>query len=319
MPPQLVACPSCREPRAGGSRYCTCGFDYWRAAQLQAAGVTMAQLRRFGGKRITGIIGRSLALATTLVLALSVAALTLAALPGQNGGSLLDQVSGGRIAMGRIGQSSELYGGPGSEVVDAFLETATAADVSFHVDFSGTVSVSDPDGGSYQTFSHMSAALDVAGDDWSGYVDAASPGEMVAANVIYVDGSAWARAPGTVDWQASTFEPSQPMNPFTQVEGPDEIDYQGTSLVDGQVLHHLRISRWLGNELAALPEDLEVSRTDASFDVYTTPGGVPVYATLTQTLHAEMNDAQNRIETPAEYRFSRWGEPILIQAPPTSG
>ncbi|MFN2484343.1 MAG: hypothetical protein ABR509_05325 [Candidatus Limnocylindria bacterium] len=311
---QLVGCPRCATPRVGSARYCTCGFDYWRAAQQQAlAGVAPRRRRKRHGLPAT--IARSVALSATLLLGLAALGVTLAALPGQTGGSLLDQLSGGRLAFGRIGQQSALYDGPGSEIVRSFVALAARPDVSFHVDFTGTVSVGDGQGDDPQQLSFVEATLDVAANDWSGFVDASSVRETVAADVIYKNGVAWARPPGALEWQGTAFQPTQPMNPFVQLEGPEEVDYQGTSVIDGQVLHHLHIAKWLGGDLATVFEGLEVTSTDTSFDVYTTDGGVPVYANLTQTLHAEIEGQPATIQTPAEYRFSNWGSHMLIEAP----
>ena len=311
---QAVGCPRCGTPRLGSARYCRCGFDYWRAAQQQAlAGASRGRRPRRRGLPAT--IARSVVLSATLMLGLAALGVTLAALPGQTGGSLLDQLSGGRLAFGRIGQQSALYDGPGAELVQNFVVLAARPDVAFHVDFTGTVSVGDAQGDDVQQLSFVEANLDVAADDWSGFVNASGVRETVAADVIYKDGVAWARPPGQVDWQDTEFQPTQPMNPFVQLDGPEEVDYQGTSVIDGQVLHHLHIAKWLGGDLATIFEGLQVTSTDTSFDVYTTDDGVPVYANLNQTLHADIQGRPATIQTPAEYRFSRWGSHVEVNAP----
>jgi hypothetical protein len=96
---------------------------------------------------------------------------------------------------------------------------------------------------------------------------------------------------------------------------PTDLTYQGEVDRGGTVLHQLRTTRWIGDEivLATVPD---AALESSVFDIYTGADGIPVEAELTFVIvgTTTAGDAA-RFEYLVSYTFSDVGEAVTIEAP----
>jgi uncharacterized protein YodC (DUF2158 family) len=149
----------------------------------------------------------------------------------------------------------------------------------------------------------------VSGQDFDGEV--ALP--TARMKVRFVDGVGYARLPRGTWMIAHDVKQTQPLNPFSLL-APDDITYVDTVRVRGKRVHVLHTERWLGGALEAERiADIELLSTD--FTIYVRDDGVPVRGVLDFSLEGTTSEGRGQFDYHVEYRFSRVGKPVTIEAP----
>ena len=298
--------------RDGVGRRCPgCGFDYWEAARsgsaqqvaaLATAGAATVQpvraARRARGPNPAIVFGGLLGAA--VIASVGVLAASRA----------FDIFNRPNVAVPAAATPER------SEVmIDALLATTLGPNVTFAVDYTGSMDIRDEATGRQVRALEFSGQMEIAGDDSRGTSRLSVMREPVTVETVSKDGVSWARMPGG-EWEPMTEAEATPSNPFALIRGPQDLRYMGEEVQGGRVVEHFRTDRVIGlDALATLPEGLNVTNVDTTFDLYTDSEAVPLFADWEVTMEADDGGSPGRIEMRGEYRFSRWGEPIVIEAP----
>jgi hypothetical protein len=101
------------------------------------------------------------------------------------------------------------------------------------------------------------------------------------------------------------------------LDGRRELVYDASLVDGGATLHRLVTTDFYAPSVERM---LDVSllplRPDSrALELIVTDEGVPVRATFTCLLEGSLVDGIPRFEGTAEYEFSRFGEPVVIQTP----
>ena len=304
-------CPRCGSARGASLRWCPgCGLDYWELASQEAAPTAIDRPQDAAAHR-SGGLGAVLMTLGGLAGVVAVCGLVLLVFSNVD---LRGLGSGSRDlavppSLGTTQRSEAQL------VVDAFLSEVSGPDVSFHVALHGTVEGGPA--GNMQPAGTLTGDFDASGDDWQGFISVEVVGGRgsFAGDFVAVDGSTWVRPVGGAGWIAAPSEPGQEPNPFRHLRGRSDLEYVGAETRDGQKLHHLRTTVWLGEE-PFLPERATVEGRESVADIYITDAGVPVSMTMDATVHVRLGPFQReQIRTVVNYIFSAWGQPVTI-APP---
>ncbi len=205
----------------------------------------------------------------------------------------------------------------GEAIVRSFLSRFASKSVPFHVKFDGTVTVR-PTGGRAAETVGMSGGLDARGSDAAGTITLELPGaKPTEVGVVIVGGKAYARPPGG-DWQRNPgFRQTQPINPFMKLRGAKDLQYVGVESRGGAELHHLRTTKWIGDDPAnAAGAGLKGAKVKSStFDIFTESDGTPVEAELKFVVAGKSGGTAVEAEGDIGYEFSNVGKPVKIKPP----
>ena len=199
-------------------------------------------------------------------------------------------------------------------IVAAFVETAVRDDATFHVRMTASMQFTEA---AQSAVMEVNADLDASGADWSGRYSVEINGVPVDADMVVKDEVGYVRRVGHTEWQEIRDDPAagQPINPFLALGGSEDVEYVGAETRDGVTLHHLRIAKWIGDDLDAIQGLSNVEVLSNSFDVSVTDAGVPVSGTHLATLAGDAEGRRMTANMSADYEFSDWGKPKTIEPP----
>lgn len=198
-----------------------------------------------------------------------------------------------------------------NDPLEAFAYRMARGDATYHVAAEG-----DMDVGNESLAFHME--MDFAGDDVSSVIDISQKRVRARTESIVKDGiqydrlagDGWIRSEGTPDGLSSGI--------FGSMYSLDGLEYVGAVRRNGQLLHHLRFPQEYVPLLnSAFIEDFAGGMTvhDFRFDVWITGDGRARSATFKMDGTAHESGVEVDVTLDFEYRFSRWGEPIVVDAP----
>ena len=193
-------------------------------------------------------------------------------------------------------------------VLDAFWAVARDPELSYHLEGSGSSHAEGFD-------ASFELTLDVSGDDFTGTVN--SIGGAGLAEYVRFDGVVYVRPEGGEWGGLRTREAIFRQVPFMGLDGRRELVYDASLVDGGETLHRLVTTDFYAPSVERM---LDVSllplRPDSrALELIVTDEGVPVRATFTCLLEGSLVDGIPRFEGTAEYEFSRFGEPVVIQTP----
>ncbi|HEU5204446.1 MAG TPA: LppX_LprAFG lipoprotein [Candidatus Limnocylindrales bacterium] len=195
-------------------------------------------------------------------------------------------------------------GGPYAEALVAALG---AEDLVTHIEQSAKVTTSvAPD-------TEITADLvgDISGDDLAMVIELSAPGVTQASELVVVGDTAYTRVDGE-DWisapRAAIAESvAGLLDNLRVVEDPNQLRYVGLADFEGRQLHHLVAA----TQVPYTPSTGGTGHFE-TLDVWIEDDGTPV--SLRGDFSA-IDAAGNRGEGTSEMRFSRFGEPVEIEAP----
>ena len=197
--------------------------------------------------------------------------------------------------------------GAGGPYAEALVAALGAEDLATHIEQSATVTTSvAPD-----TLITATLAGDISGEDLAMLIELTAPGIHQATDLVVVgdtaytrqDGAAWLSAPraAVADSVAGL------LDNLRVVEDPNHLRYVGLEDFEGRQLHHLVAA----TEVPYTPSTGGTGHFE-TLDVWIEDDGTPV--SLRGDFSAT-DGAGNRGEGTSDMRFSRFGEPVEIQAP----
>ncbi len=196
----------------------------------------------------------------------------------------------------------------GRAVIDLFLSDFAAAQPPFHVDADVRISGSST--------ASVTIRMDTSGDDYEGTVHADVAGEVTDAEVVSVDGVAYRRTDST-GWEVvPAIRQTQPINPFCRLDAT-QIAYIGPVERSARILHQLRTTTWIGEDIDDLELDPIASPVlaDPVFDIFVGDDGIPQEAQLRFAITGTVDEEPVQIDYAVDYRFSAVGVPVEIEAP----
>ncbi len=197
----------------------------------------------------------------------------------------------------------------GEAVIQGLLARYSGEDVPFHVAFDGTVNID-------ATAAVVRGELDTVRSDAAGTISLGGGGTGTKVEVILVGGDAYARLPGGRWQKAENIQQTQPINPFQRLEAKD-LEYLGTQERAGGQLHHLRTTKWTGDDPRTMRsrELTDVRIESVRFDIYTESDGEPVEAKLVFRMRGRSAGTPVTLSGDFDYRFSDFGKPVTIRRP----
>jgi hypothetical protein len=193
-------------------------------------------------------------------------------------------------------------------VVANFVSLASAPDFSAHVGVVATMEI-----GAIPF--DLDSSTDLAGVDFGSVTTLAVAGQSLRTQVIAIGGKTYVRL-GTGDWRIvpGAGDPNG-VNPFAGLE-PGDLTYLKTQSVGGRPLHRLRL-----DALPIDPAKVTTSRIEnvvvdvATFELLVDEAGRPVLGYYDFAGSARIDGTRQPLTIDANYRFSKVGEPIPIEAP----
>jgi hypothetical protein len=168
------------------------------------------------------------------------------------------------------------------------------------------------DAGGLQTVFTIKMNGDISGQNFDGSMTMDGLGSF---EVMFVDGVGYVRldrGPWIVD---NEFEQTQPLNPFGSLELSD-LELVDTVQRRGRTLHVLRTAEWVGTDMDDVDGITDATLLSNVMDIYIRENGVPVLAVLDFAIEGNVTDVgEGRFDYHVEYRFSRVGRPVKIEAP----
>jgi hypothetical protein len=215
-----------------------------------------------------------------------------------------------------------------SELIDAFVARSQAEDRTFRAEYGAELRVSGT--GQANSATTLLAAMEASGDDYRTSIEIrmAAIQDSTRFEVIGVDGETFVLDPSTGRWSRET----SAMVLVGAASGSDvfgdvtaaELEYVGPSDLVGEGLHLLsaRDPASLAPRILGVPEETMsqvqfVIDPASTIHVYIQADGTPVAieSRVAGETRFEMSEAMP-FQWSSSYRFSDWGEPIEIIAPP---
>ena len=199
-------------------------------------------------------------------------------------------------------------GGPYAEALVAALG---AEQLVTHIEQEATVTTSvAPD-----TLITATLAGDISGDDLAMLIQVAAPGVSQSTELVVVGDTAYTRLEGE-DWMSGPREVVADslaglLDNLRVVEDPNHLRYVGLEEFEGRQLHHL-----VGATKVPYTPSTGGTGQFETLDVWIEEDGTPV--TIRGDFTA-IDGAGNRGEGTSEMRFTKFGEPIEIEAPKVEG
>jgi hypothetical protein len=158
---------------------------------------------------------------------------------------------------------------------------------------------------------------DISGQDFAGYMSMQTTGVTVEADMVVIGDVVYVRL-ARGDWTpGEEFAQTQPLNPFTS-DIADAFTYQGPVTIDGQALHDLNTTTWIGGDIQKIGRQNGLRRPkleSSVFDIFVNDDGLPVTSLLEFAVTGRYRGVPVRFEYTVIYDFSQIGEPVTIEAP----
>jgi hypothetical protein len=196
---------------------------------------------------------------------------------------------------------------------EAFVWRMLQADASYRVVADGRFEAGN------ERFT-MKIEMDVAGSDVKGSVTVAQKRVRATVDMIVKDGAQYMRIPGE-GWVREDGPPeAMPGDIFGyEADAYDGLEYLGRVTRDGKKLHHLRL---LTDDVEALTRGLRDELGDAAldirklrFDIWVTADGRPRSALIRFDGTVRVDGAELDMTFNFDFRFTKWGEKFVIEAP----
>lgn len=202
-----------------------------------------------------------------------------------------------------VSPSDDPDAGAALDAFKAFVQTQQ----SFHVQGDVRLQVGS------QTL-HMDIQNDIGDGDEHANLSITSGGAGIRMEIILLDGKGYAKI-ARRDWEEIPFEVGS-TNPLAAL-AIDGLEPAGRANVAGQIAHVFRTDDPGVIQTSAIvgPTVTELSLDTASFVVYVTDDGVPLIATMNLAGSGTFEGATESVEAEVRYDFSRFGEPVVIEAP----
>lgn len=194
-------------------------------------------------------------------------------------------------------------------VIAAFIRVGTDPNFSAHIALRATMDIGP------LPF-NLDSTTDVAGAESETILEIGVGDQTAVSEVIVADGRTYSRLNGGT-WRVvvGPVDPAR-VNPFARLVAGG-VTYLRTQGVGGRLLHRLRIKDALPidpSEIStARVEDVQVER--ATFEVLVDDAGRPVLGYYDFLGSALVDGERQPITIDADYRFSKVGEPIVVEAP----
>ncbi len=160
----------------------------------------------------------------------------------------------------------------------------------------------------------MDVAADVAGADERGDIIIRATDVSVHMEIVVLDGVAWARIANR-DWEVVPVDTTS-SNPLLDLDA-DGLEPVGIVNVGGTRTHHFRVDdpAAIDTSVIASTTISDVTIDSLSFDVYVTDDGAPLAAIMVFAGSGLTEGIRQPIQARIRYVFSRFGEPVGIEAP----
>jgi hypothetical protein len=295
-PPAPVTCPGCGWVSVDAPHYCQkCGHDFWRSA----AGEAQRTLRALpppparADRRVTA------ALVTAGIAGLIVAAIATVAFVIGASEEERPQIVNTRPTPR-----------PGQAIIEAFYREARNPAASYTYRSEGTIRVSDP-----QSESSFVEVVTMRGPDWLAELTVTSDGESTTTGLAEVGGEYFERTDD--EWAGINARQNGPDGPFARITTVADVEYVGRELSGDVALHHLVVTKWLGDSGSdwRLSGFGRLTGREGRLDVWVTDDGVPVRATqsMTHTLTDQLGSYVVTVEE--SLTFEAWGDAAPIEPP----
>lgn len=225
------------------------------------------------------------------------------------------------------------------QIVAAFIAASQDEARTFHMEWQGTAEMGQgtrPD--EPGTLTSINATFDFSGDDyagtivinWTGGGTSGTGGTTDYARVggaVFqkFEGGGWERADG-VNGVPAQFDPMFGL-------GAADVSYVGPDTVDARSVHQLRVldpAAAMSRSFFAARDDGQTpvpAGQDSDFAIFVDGQGIPISAQLrlAVSMGASGDDPGNPNVPPMnydiafEFRFTEWGSPLTISAPPLTG
>jgi LppX_LprAFG lipoprotein len=202
-------------------------------------------------------------------------------------------------------------GDAGGPYAEALVAALGAEQLVTHIEQEATVTTSvAPD-----TLITAMLAGDISGDDLAMLIQVSAPGVSQSTELVVVGDTAYTRLEGE-DWMSGPREVVADslaglLDNLRVVEDPNHLRYVGLEEFEGRQLHHL-----VGATKVPYTPSTGGTGQFETLDVWIEEDGTPV--TIRGDFTA-VDGAGNRGEGTSEMRFSKFGEPVEIEAPEVEG
>jgi hypothetical protein len=213
---------------------------------------------------------------------------------------------------------------PADQIPAAFIALTQAPGRTMHMEWSGTYTADELNGGTYP----FTAVLDFAGPDYAGTVEVPSASEKDGGSapaahteVAFVDGVQYERTSYQGVWRR-TDKPQPFFDPFGGLTAA-QVEYAGAEERNGAKVHHLRLldadalaQRLFGSMQVGLQAPAGFDTYQSEFDFYVDDFAHPVSAALDVAIESAPNDFTGP-SVKSTYTFSNWNADIYIIPPPS--
>lgn len=294
--PAPVTCPSCGWVSLGAPHFCQkCGLDFWRVAAgepqraLHALPPPPIPDRRINAALVTA------GLAGLIVAAIATAVFVI--------GSTEEE----RPQFVNTRPTAR----PGQYIVERFFREARSPDAAYVLRSEGTVYLSDPP--SETAFVEVTTMV---GDSYVTSLSFTADGVTTETGIAEVDGEYFLRE-GSGEWHHVRARQNGPDGPFARISTVADVEYAGAEIVDGVELHHLVITKWLGDSGSdwRLAGFGRLTGREGRLDVWVTEDGVPIRATQAMTHQLTDSIGTYVLRTEEAITFENWGLVDPIQPP----
>lgn len=161
---------------------------------------------------------------------------------------------------------------------------------------------------------HMDIQNDIGDGDEHANLSITTGGAGIRMEIILLDGTAYAKI-ARREWEEIPIDVAS-TNPLAAL-AIDGLEPAGRANVAGQLTHVFRTDDpgVIQTSAIAGPTVTELSLETASFEVYVTDDGVPLIAIMKLGGSGTFEGATESVEAEVRYDFSRFGEPVVIEAP----
>lgn len=298
--PAPVTCPNCNRVSERAPHYCPgCGLDYWRVAAGAAAtaalplpGAAPIDTRRSAALVKAGLVG-------LVAAGIGTAAMVMGSLQPDPPPLIADTLPSR---------------GPEDYVIERFFREARNPYARFSFVSEGTFHQTEP----AETEVSMSESVVVYGDDWMSHGTFVSDGETVEESFAVVGGRYFERESADAEWASAEVRgDDRPGSPFFRITTVGEIDYVEGEATNGNTVHQLLVTKWLGGsgqDFRLVGFD-RLTERENRYDIWVTDDGVPIRAHGVSTFSVREGGETYTFTTDVTLTFDDWGDVEPIEPP----